>query len=63
MTLEDFEELLKSHDWLYYFSDSISVYKKGKENHDKLIEISKQSPEYQKLYSEYEKDNTINSKI
>ena len=39
-----------SHDWFFDFSDDFIVYKRGLENRDKLISISKQDVNYKKIF-------------
>ena len=53
MTVEEFENLLKGHDWYYGMSDDPDVYAKGMYKHDKLRDLANTKPEFKKLYDEY----------
>ena len=59
MTLEDFEQLLRTHDWTYNYSDDHSVWTKGREqankiaNARKLLEAKGLQEEADKLHYKY----------
>ncbi len=52
ITLEEFEQLLKEHDWLFEYSDDASRYKKGfkmQSKIDKILETFEDNKKFQKL--------------
>ena len=53
MTLREFYDLLKKHDWYYDMSEDPKVVLTGRINRQKLIKLSRQSPEHEKLFEEY----------
>jgi hypothetical protein len=55
MTREQFEELLKRHDWYYEATDDMSKYVKGHAMHQHLLKLLSLYPEYEDLYEKYEK--------
>ena len=59
MNLEDFEELLKKHDWYYDYSDDHRIWQRGRDMAD-VIRMARQSLteqgfdiEAQELYNRY----------
>ena len=40
--LSDFENLLKSHDWYYDYSDDHSKWKRGSEQRKKILDLKKE---------------------
>lgn len=53
ITKEQFEAMLKTHDWYYHLSDSMKVFDKG-ENMDKTLRyLAKDNKEFTELYLEY----------
>jgi len=54
MNIQQFEELLKNHDWTYQMSEDSYYYRRG-QNQLKEIEeaIAQGGEEYQKLYKQY----------
>lgn len=38
MTLQEYEELLKNHDWYYQYSDDHGVWDRGKTNFEYIIQ-------------------------
>ena len=54
-TLQEFYDKLIYHDWTYMMSDDGSVYRRGSENHAKIQQEAKQSPEHQALYDGFYK--------
>jgi IS1 family transposase len=58
--LKTLEDLLKNHDWFYYYSDDFSVYESGQRSFDKinelieLLENNDLGKEANDLYEKYE---------
>lgn len=54
MNLEQFEQLLKDHDWSYMMSEDSYYYRRGQQQ-DKEIQdvIANHGEEYQSLYNQY----------
>ena len=54
MNLEQFEQLLKDHDWSYMMSDDPYYYRKGQQEYNEIHDIiAKNGEEYQSLYNQY----------
>lgn len=53
MKLEEYEQMLKNHDWFYEFSDDPTVYRTGQENSKQIYATSKQSEEHLELFDKY----------
>lgn len=53
ITLKDYYEQLRSHDWYYQYSDDGWVYNRGTESETRVRNLAKQSPEHQKMYDEF----------
>jgi hypothetical protein len=53
VSLTQFYEMLKAHDWLYYMSDDSSVERRGAAQERVLLEIAKQSLAHEQLYTDY----------
>ena len=54
MNLEQFEELLKNHDWTYAMSDDSRYYRRGQQQWFEIRDaIEKNGEEFQKLYDQY----------
>ena len=53
MTVKDFIELLKNHDWGYRRSDDTSVFKRGQSSERNIDHIIKENPELEKVYKNY----------
>lgn len=53
MKLKEFYEQLEAHDWFYEWSDDHSVWGRGKEDRDRLKEISKESREHGVLFTQW----------
>ena len=48
------EQMLKSHDWYYRYSDDYKVWRRGEEHHKKIMELVKQlGREGKKVYRTY----------
>ena len=52
MTVEEFEDLLKNHDWYYMYANG-EAYQKGKKESDKIQNLIRQNPELKKIYDEF----------
>lgn len=56
MALSKFYEELLHHDWYYEMSDDGSVYRKGQEQHNILLEVAKsKGGEYQRMFDDFQK--------
>ena len=54
MNLNQFEELLKNHDWTYMMSDDSRYYRRGKQERDEIYKaIDEYGDEFRKLYEQY----------
>lgn len=60
MTNKEFKNLLDAHDWDYSYSDDHSVYTKGSNSMNKIMEISKTSKRFENMLNNY--INTKNNK-
>lgn len=54
-SLSDYYDMLQKHDWTHAMSDDQSVYRRGRDVHDQLLRISKESPKHAELYDKYYK--------
>lgn len=54
-TLEEYEQLLKNHDWFYTMSDDARVYREGLKKEKLILEQSLTSKEHEKLYLKHSK--------
>ena len=59
MTLEEFEKELIAHDWWYEMSEDSGVHKRGLINYNRLVEISKESPEHALLFTQYKEKQVL----
>ena len=50
MTLNEFYDALKRHDWYYMYSDDGSVSRRGWDNHQVLTRTAKESVEHQAMF-------------
>lgn len=57
MTLEEFKEALKKHDWFYSFSDDGRVFNRGQQMDSQLLAIARNGgDDFKRIYnSEYAK--------
>lgn len=53
MTLQEFWDALEAHDWYYHFSDSGSVFSKGKKSEDRLLKLASTSVEYNDMFQAF----------
>lgn len=54
INLEQFEQLLKDHDWTYQMSEDSYYYRRGQQQYNEIHEIIAQNgEEYENLYNEY----------
>lgn len=44
MTLEEFTLMVRTHDLTYAYSDDPSVYRRGRDSYDMIVEAAKQLP-------------------
>lgn len=49
-TLEEYQKLLKNHDWTYMYSDDHRCYMNGAHNENKLERLSRTSELHKQLY-------------
>ena len=55
MNLEQFEQLLKDHDWSYMMSDDSRYYRRGQQQWFEIRDAIKAGgEEYQNLYNQYQ---------
>lgn len=55
MNLEQFEQLLKDHDWSYMMSEDSYYYRRGQKQYNEIRDIiAKNGEEYQNLYNQYQ---------
>ena len=59
MTLEEFETVLKNHDWFSAMSDDHRVWKRGQEEFKKIREMVNQQPEFENIFNQYMKESMI----
>ena len=59
MTLEEFETVLKKHDWFSAMSDDHRVWKRGQEEFKKIREMVNQQPEFENIFNQYKKERMI----
>jgi len=59
MTLEEFEIVLKNHDWFSAMSDDHRVWKRGQEEFKKIREMVNQQPEFENIFNQYKKERMI----
>ncbi len=55
ITPKQYKELLDNFDWNYHYSDDHSVYMKGVKKSKELFEMTKENPEFKKLYNKIAK--------
>lgn len=53
MTIQEFHEKLRQHDWYYQMSDDQSVWRRGCREHSQLEADSLQSPKFGLLFEAY----------
>jgi hypothetical protein len=54
MNIQQFEELLKNHDWTYQMSEDSYYYRRGQKQLEEIEEaIAQGGKEYQNLYNQY----------
>ena len=55
MNLEQFEQLLKAHDWSYMMSEDSYYYRRGQKQYNEIRDAIKTGgEEYQNLYNQYQ---------
>jgi hypothetical protein len=52
VTIEQYQAMLKAHDWFYQYADDFRAWNKGHDNHIKLLKLAETSPEHSSLYLE-----------
>jgi hypothetical protein len=53
ITLFEFYQELKKHDWYYEMSDDSITWRRGKENANRLYKMTRMSPEHKSLFEQY----------
>lgn len=53
ISLGQFYQELKDHDWFYSFCDCGDTWRKGKNNHNRLKRISELNPRFRELYDQF----------
>lgn len=56
MNKEDFQIMLKKHDWWYHMSEDPRVYEDGKASLNKILKICEQDSELNNMYKEYKEN-------
>jgi len=59
MTLEEFETVLKNHDWFSAMSDDHRVWKRGQEEFKKIREMVNEQPEFENIFNQYKEERMI----
>jgi hypothetical protein len=57
ITLEQYKEQLKAHDWQYHNSDSIAIFDKGENNEKRLLKLAKDNREFTQAFFEEKAKN------
>ena len=57
MNEEEFLKLLKAHDWYYMYSDDHSVWRRGQNERDVIMNAMRANPELGKIYQNFTKEN------
>lgn len=63
ITIEDFEQRLKDHDWRYEYSDDFSKWVRGDQEYKRLIRFASQSKEHQELFNKHKDEQFKNNNI
>ena len=53
MEINEYFQLLESHDWFYNYSDDHGVWKKGNEQQKVIVAAAELSDNHKKLYDDY----------
>ena len=53
MTVDEYIKRLEQHDWLYIMSEDPARYWAGNREHNELIRLSNDSPEFRRLFRQY----------
>jgi hypothetical protein len=61
ITLNEFEERLKNHDWRYNYSDDFSKWIRGDQEYKRLIRFASQSKEHEELFNKYKNEQFDNN--
>jgi len=59
MNIEEFETVLKNHDWFSAMSDDHRVWKRGQEEFAKIREIVKENPQFENIFNQYVEERMI----
>ncbi len=53
MTLTEYYDALRAHDWFYAYSDDGRAYRRGRAEATHLAQVAKQSPAHTQMYGEF----------
>jgi hypothetical protein len=53
MTLKEYYNELRRHDWYYEYSDDHGVWRRGCDNHNKLRSMSDESQDHKKMWIQF----------
>ncbi len=57
MTLEEYKQELKKHDWYYFNSESMVVFDRGENNEKRLLKLAKDNKELTQAFFEEKTKN------
>lgn len=60
ITLQDYETLLKNHDWYYMMSEDSHVYRIGSHSYSNIKQLSDSSEKHLELFNQYQNKHKIN---
>lgn len=52
MSIEEYKQQLKDHDWYYVMSDDDRIFNSGNDEYVELYRIAKENPEFMDAYKE-----------
>ena len=53
--IREYFNRLRNHDWYYDYSDDHSVWKRGNESRDRLLNTAAENTQYKEMYNEFVK--------
>jgi len=59
ITLQDYETLLKNHDWYYMMSEDSTIYRIGSRSYDDIKKLSNSSEKHLELFNQYQNKHKI----
>lgn len=63
ITLKEYEERLKNHDWSHHYSDDFSKWIRGNQEYTRLVRFSSLSKEHKELFNKYKDEQFNNNNI